>query len=32
VPIDPAAFLEDPLIQKALETFKGRLINIESSA
>jgi hypothetical protein len=31
VPPDPKAFLEDPLIQKALETFKGRLINVESS-
>jgi len=31
VPADPKAFLEDALIQKALETFKGRLINVESS-
>ena len=31
VPPDPKAFLEDPLIQKAIETFKGRLINVESS-
>jgi DNA polymerase III subunit gamma/tau len=31
VPIDPEEFLNDPLIQKALEVFKARMLNVESS-
>jgi hypothetical protein len=31
VPIDPEEFLNDPLIKKALEIFKGRLLKVESS-
>lgn len=31
VPIDPDEFLNDPLIQKALEVFKARMLNVESS-
>ena len=31
VPIDPEEFLNDPLIQKALEVFKARMLKVESS-
>lgn len=31
VPIDPEEFLNDPLIKKALEVFKGRMLKVESS-